>query len=268
MGKFHDLNPWQVCETLPSLLHWSPSLRAIERDSPRDTHAIHLLWQQLQVVVQRKETHSTTFSQNTWGQCWTWKTTPVDSASGGLCHDESCPFQSSRPERNLHLPLGAQLGRGVCQVSMIRYMTPEILGSSSLDIYRLLLQGIQLRRNWCDDRLSFTSSKFSGQARQIIISPSAFTVMKPKSKKIWVNRRDCYTEKAFSCCLQQFSLWILPWCCPMPSRNVIVSLCSWIIRAILKPYCWFTFGCKNHMIMWTQVSCRWSQQFLEPPVRL
>ena len=39
----------QVCETLHSLLHWSPPICAVERNPSGDTHAIYLLWQQLQV---------------------------------------------------------------------------------------------------------------------------------------------------------------------------------------------------------------------------
>ena len=82
-------------------------------------------------------------------------------------------------------------------MSMIRYMTPENLGSSSLDFYKLLLQGIQPRRNWRDDRLPFTSSEFSGQERQMIISPSAFTVMKPKSKKYELTEEIVSLRKPF-----------------------------------------------------------------------
>ena len=89
-------------------------------------------------------------------------------------------------------------------MSMIRYMTPEILGSSSLDFYRLLLQGIQPRRNWRDDRLPFTTSKFSGQERQMIISPSAFTVMKPKSKKYELTEEIVSLRKPFPVAFNSF----------------------------------------------------------------
>ena len=82
-------------------------------------------------------------------------------------------------------------------MSIIPYMTPEVLEASSLDFYRSLLQGIQPRRNWRDDRLSFTTSKFSGQERQIIILPSAFTVMKPKSKKYGLTEEIVSLRKPF-----------------------------------------------------------------------
>jgi len=69
---------------------------------------------------------------------------------------------------------------------------------------RGVCQGIQPRRYWRDDRLPFTTSKFSGQERQIIISPSAFTVMKPKSKKLELIEEIVSLRKPFPAAFNSF----------------------------------------------------------------
>ena len=182
--KFHDLNPWQVCETLPSLLHWSPSLRAIERDSPWDTHAIHLLWQQLQVMFRERKFIRQHFLRTPGANVglgklplWTLRLADYVMMSPALFN-----HLHQRGVYTYLWVLNSEEEFARCRWFVI-WLHPEILGASSLDFYRLLLQGIQPRRYWRDDRLPFTTSKFSCQERQIIISPSAFTVMKPKSKK-------------------------------------------------------------------------------------
>ena len=137
---------------------------------------------------------------------------------------------------------------------MIPYMTPENLGSSSLDIYRLLLQGIQPRRNWRDDRLPFTTSKFSGQERQMIISPSAFTVMKPKSKKYELTEEIVSPRKPFPAAFNSFRCeFYLDVVRCHPEMWFSVSVVELSEPAIFKPYCY------SHVVVRTIWSCehRW-----------